>query len=121
MLIYDSKIHCFYCGEYGSTIEHLVPQCRHGGDWPHNLVMACLSCNSAKKHHSVDAYRKIIKEKYGLSADDSLEFAGEHTVSNPNHYHADALNTSRVISKKDRLDRSRKGFNPECTNQKIKK
>jgi hypothetical protein len=49
---------CCYCGTRTfifknnhtpncATLEHVVPKCMGGDDHPDNLVMACVSCNSA--------------------------------------------------------------------------
>lgn len=39
---------CGYCGKSASTIDHVVPRSRGGGDTWENLVAACLHCNNAK-------------------------------------------------------------------------
>ncbi|TYC97859.1 HNH endonuclease [Arthrobacter echini] len=39
---------CAYCGKSASTIDHVMPRCRGGGDTWENLVACCLPCNSAK-------------------------------------------------------------------------
>lgn len=39
---------CAYCGKFGDTIDHIVPQSRGGaGTWD-NLITACRSCNNRK-------------------------------------------------------------------------
>jgi hypothetical protein len=71
---------CVYCGRGGSnysldfapgavplsvkiTIDHLTPRSRGGNDHPRNLVTACLSCNSKRKHLPLARWC----EKIGLS------------------------------------------------------
>ena len=40
---------CRYCGTTEDlTIEHRIPLCRGGSNWPSNLVPACRSCNCSK-------------------------------------------------------------------------
>lgn len=39
---------CQYCGDRGSTIDHVVPRSRGGGHEWTNVVLACLPCNSRK-------------------------------------------------------------------------
>lgn len=40
---------CAYCGGYGNTIDHIIPQSR-GGSWEwDNVIAACHSCNSKKE------------------------------------------------------------------------
>ncbi len=35
------------------TLDHAIPLCRGGSEWPANLVPACLSCNSRKHNHTL--------------------------------------------------------------------
>jgi hypothetical protein len=37
---------CFYCGEWASTIDHVIPWSQGGSNHPMNLVACCQSCNS---------------------------------------------------------------------------
>jgi 5-methylcytosine-specific restriction endonuclease McrA len=39
---------CFYCGQYGDTVDHLIPRRLEGDDSDSNLVCACRKCNFAK-------------------------------------------------------------------------
>ena len=46
---------CIYCGvekqdtpQKYLTMEHLIPLCRGGSNWPSNLAPSCTSCNSRK-------------------------------------------------------------------------
>ena len=41
---------CQYCGQRLEryTVDHLVPLIHGGSNWPSNLCLACLSCNSRK-------------------------------------------------------------------------
>ncbi len=39
---------CQYCGDKGSTIDHVVPRSRGGAHAWDNVVLACLPCNSRK-------------------------------------------------------------------------
>jgi 5-methylcytosine-specific restriction endonuclease McrA len=39
---------CAYCGKTASTIDHVLPRSRGGGDTWENLVACCLKCNNAK-------------------------------------------------------------------------
>lgn len=39
---------CAYCGEYGSTIDHIFPKSRGGGNTFQNLITACAGCNEQK-------------------------------------------------------------------------
>ncbi|WP_396655584.1 HNH endonuclease [Microbacterium sp.] len=39
---------CAYCGRGASTIDHILPRSRGGGDSWENLVACCLRCNNLK-------------------------------------------------------------------------
>lgn len=39
---------CAYCGAGASTVDHVIPRSRGGGDTWENLVAACLRCNNIK-------------------------------------------------------------------------
>jgi 5-methylcytosine-specific restriction endonuclease McrA len=39
---------CFYCGQYGDTVDHLIPRRLEGNDSDDNLVCACRKCNYSK-------------------------------------------------------------------------
>lgn len=41
---------CAYCGDYATTIDHVIPVADGGKSEPGNLVPACGTCNSKKKH-----------------------------------------------------------------------
>lgn len=40
---------CQYCGNYGDTIDHIIPKSRGGLNTWGNLCCACLKCNSQKE------------------------------------------------------------------------
>lgn len=42
------KNRCGYCGEKGTTIDHIIPKSRGGLNVYGNLVGCCVSCNSKK-------------------------------------------------------------------------
>ncbi|SDC65117.1 HNH endonuclease [Paenibacillus sp. UNCCL117] len=39
---------CHFCGEYGDTIDHIVPRAKGGHTTPVNCVCACNECNQMK-------------------------------------------------------------------------
>lgn len=39
---------CAYCGRGATTIDHVLPRSRGGGDGWENLVACCLRCNNSK-------------------------------------------------------------------------
>ncbi len=53
---------CFYCGEYGDTIDHLLPRSKGGHTTPVNCVIACNLCNQSKASLSVDEFLESAEE-----------------------------------------------------------
>lgn len=47
---------CFYCGQFGDTIDHLVPRAKGGYTTPVNCVCACLSCNQQKGNMTLEQF-----------------------------------------------------------------
>lgn len=43
------KFTCAYCGEYGNTVDHIIPKSRGGANIWGNLVTSCYSCNGYKR------------------------------------------------------------------------
>lgn len=50
---------CYFCGQKGNTIDHIISLCR-GGGVKNNLALACRDCNHAKGNLSVDQFRSIL-------------------------------------------------------------
>jgi 5-methylcytosine-specific restriction endonuclease McrA len=51
---------CHYCGEYGQTIDHIIPKSRGGCSTLVNMTCACHKCNQEKKSMSYIEYMKLI-------------------------------------------------------------
>ena len=47
---------CYFCGQYGDTIDHLVPRAKGGHSTPDNCVCACSLCNRYKADKDVDDF-----------------------------------------------------------------
>lgn len=45
---------CAYCGGKATTIDHILPRSRGGGDTWMNLIAACTSCNGFKRDRTPD-------------------------------------------------------------------
>lgn len=45
---------CAYCGNYGDTIDHIVPQSLGGPSSFENCVTACKSCNNKKSNRTLE-------------------------------------------------------------------
>lgn len=60
-LIGDDRV-CVYCGEYGDTIDHVIPRSKGGLDEPSNVVPCCLACNMEKTNDDLASFlnRKIL-------------------------------------------------------------
>ncbi|RAU99543.1 HNH endonuclease [Paenibacillus sp. YN15] len=53
---------CYFCGEYGDTIDHLLPRSRGGHTTPMNCVCACSLCNQSKANRSLEDFMEGIEE-----------------------------------------------------------
>ncbi|WP_231571666.1 HNH endonuclease, partial [Gordoniibacillus kamchatkensis] len=47
---------CYFCGEYGDTIDHLVPRAKGGHTTPMNCVCACHLCNQSKADKNLEDF-----------------------------------------------------------------
>jgi hypothetical protein len=47
---------CHFCGEYGDTIDHLLPRAKGGHTTPVNCVCACNLCNQSKAARSLEDF-----------------------------------------------------------------
>jgi hypothetical protein len=50
------KYTCYYCGEYGDTLDHLLPRAKGGHTTPVNCVCACNLCNQDKADRSLEDF-----------------------------------------------------------------
>jgi 5-methylcytosine-specific restriction endonuclease McrA len=53
---------CHFCGEYGDTIDHLLPRAKGGHTTPANCVCACNLCNQSKAARSLDEFMEDFDE-----------------------------------------------------------
>lgn len=54
-LIGDGGV-CEYCGNEGTTVDHIIPTSKGGLDIPENTVCSCLSCNMKKSNRDLVAF-----------------------------------------------------------------
>lgn len=47
---------CYFCGEMGDTIDHMLPRAKGGHTTPDNCVCACNACNQSKADQDADAF-----------------------------------------------------------------
>ncbi|MCQ4088024.1 HNH endonuclease [Saccharibacillus sp. JS10] len=47
---------CYFCGEYGDTIDHLLPRAKGGHTTPLNCVCACMLCNQNKADRDLEEF-----------------------------------------------------------------
>ncbi len=51
---------CHFCGEYGDTIDHLLPRAKGGHTTPVNCVCACNECNQSKADRDLDEFTESL-------------------------------------------------------------
>lgn len=49
---------CYFCGESGDTIDHLLPRAKGGHTTPVNCVCACNACNQSKADQDLQSFMK---------------------------------------------------------------
>lgn len=47
---------CLWCGRPGTTVDHIIPSSHGGSDRPHNLLAACMECNTKRGSRSAFSY-----------------------------------------------------------------
>ncbi|MCD1260159.1 HNH endonuclease [Paenibacillus athensensis] len=47
---------CRFCGQYGDTIDHMLPRAKGGHTTPDNCVCACHSCNQSKADKDLEEF-----------------------------------------------------------------
>jgi 5-methylcytosine-specific restriction endonuclease McrA len=65
---------CAYCGERlvrgpNAHLDHLTPKSEGGADVVENLVLACRSCNSARRNLSLAQWAVYARETRGMVID----------------------------------------------------
>ncbi|WP_254639322.1 HNH endonuclease, partial [Cohnella sp. GbtcB17] len=56
MILNRDKYTCYFCGDYGDTIDHLLPRSKGGHTTPDNCVCACNLCNQTKANRDLDEF-----------------------------------------------------------------
>ncbi|MFC4598212.1 HNH endonuclease [Cohnella hongkongensis] len=51
---------CRFCGQYGDTIDHLLPRAKGGHTTPMNCVCACNECNQSKADRDLDEFTESL-------------------------------------------------------------
>lgn len=54
---------CFYCGNYGNTVDHIVPKSKGGKSNEENCVCCCADCNHLKNDLSAEEFVKLIAKQ----------------------------------------------------------
>ncbi|MDB4868185.1 MAG: endonuclease [Cohnella sp.] len=55
-ILMRDKHTCHFCGEYGDTIDHLLPRAKGGHTTPDNCVCACMICNQSKADRDLEEF-----------------------------------------------------------------
>jgi hypothetical protein len=67
MIFERDKNRCFYCGEYGDTLDHIVPISSGGITSFKNCVVCCLTCNRVKRSLPLEEFLTIFSKNLGES------------------------------------------------------
>ncbi|MFF2480660.1 HNH endonuclease [Paenibacillus sp. NPDC058071] len=51
---------CYFCGEYGDTIDHMLPRAKGGHTTPDNCVCACNECNQSKADKDLEEFMREV-------------------------------------------------------------
>lgn len=57
-ILVRDKYTCYYCGQYGDTIDHLLPRAKGGHTTPDNCVCACMACNQSKADRDLEEFAR---------------------------------------------------------------
>ncbi|MEK8129212.1 HNH endonuclease [Paenibacillus filicis] len=72
---------CHFCGEYGDTLDHIVPRAKGGHTTPVNCVCACNECNQLKADQNwedfIDTDPSFLRDENQLAAQDIPDGPGE--------------------------------------------
>lgn len=49
---------CYFCGQYGDTIDHMLPRAKGGHTTPDNCVCACNLCNQNKADKDLEEFMR---------------------------------------------------------------
>ncbi|OBZ13098.1 hypothetical protein A7975_09410 [Bacillus sp. FJAT-26390] len=49
---------CYFCGQFGDTIDHMLPRAKGGHTTPVNCVCACNACNQSKADQDIESFMK---------------------------------------------------------------
>ncbi|MGO4107840.1 HNH endonuclease [Paenibacillus sp. YAF4_2] len=49
---------CHFCGQYGDTIDHMLPRAKGGHTTPDNCVCACNDCNQSKADKDIEEFMR---------------------------------------------------------------
>jgi hypothetical protein len=50
---------CYFCGQFGDTIDHMLPRAKGGHTTPVNCVCACNACNQSKADQDIESFMKF--------------------------------------------------------------
>jgi 5-methylcytosine-specific restriction endonuclease McrA len=67
---------CQYCGNYGDTIDHIMPKSRGGKNTWSNLCCACSKCNGAKRNRTpaeAGLRQPVIPSEFGSTREQRLQ------------------------------------------------
>ncbi|WP_440110286.1 HNH endonuclease [Paenibacillus sp. QZ-Y1] len=62
IVLTEAGYRCHYCGNYGDTIDHVIPTSKGGEDTYENKVCSCKECNTLKLDRDYNEFKSIFDE-----------------------------------------------------------
>jgi len=59
---------CRFCGQYGDTIDHLLPRAKGGHTTPINCVCACNECNQSKADRDLEEFTESLAGRQSMES-----------------------------------------------------
>jgi hypothetical protein len=56
MVLNRDNYQCCYCGEYGDTIDHIIPKSKGGLSTFNNVICSCIKCNTIKDDLTLEEF-----------------------------------------------------------------
>jgi 5-methylcytosine-specific restriction endonuclease McrA len=59
-ILREANYTCYYCGDFGDTVDHIIPRSKGGTDDAINLLCACERCNQLRGIKPIEQFKKEV-------------------------------------------------------------